>query len=374
MSIRFATSAHLYEVQETLGESPLSVVYLAQRFDKDFKIKQPLVIKLFKEKKSPVPILQMESLLRARHCSHLVKVLSFEKFQSRPALILEHIPGVNLKQLIKNTELNQNEIACICSQVLTGLEELKRNGLAHGDLSLSNILIDTKGQIYLTDYGLANYGKDIFYSTQPFTAPELYKTGLACFQSDLFSLGVVEKILSGGVTQKELNFMETKNFIWKEDFLLDPQPQNRTSKKFTFSPKAISSLSNKVHQILFIKNCFNRKKAPVLPSPPGVKNPSPFSYRALSLGGIFFLFLFTTNPFTSYGKYIPSEVPAEVLIRTQNWVHIQIAEFTGYTPINVRIKKPGTYKLKWRKQEKAGLKYIHLKSGQKIVLRDNDFF
>ena len=171
MSIQFTTSAHLYEIQEILGESYSSVVYLAQRLDKKFKIKQPIVIKLFKNEQSLGPVLQMESLLRARHSSHLVKVLSFERFQSQPALILEHISGANLKQLMKNTEFTKNEVAFICSQILTGLKELKKSGLAHGDLSPSNILIDIKGQVYLIDYGLANYEKNTFHSTKPIYSP-----------------------------------------------------------------------------------------------------------------------------------------------------------------------------------------------------------
>ena len=369
MSIKFTTSAHFYEIQEILGESYSSVVYLAQRLDKKFKIKQPVVIKLFKPENICGPILQMESLLRARHSAHLVKVLSFERFQSQPALILEHIPSANLKQLMKNTEFTKNEVAYICSQILTGLKELKTSGLAHGDLSPSNVLIDIKGQVYLTDYGLANYEKNTFHSTKPLTAPELYEGKKSCFQSDLFSLGVLEKILGGNFTQEELSSLESTHFICKGDFLLDPQPQNRKGKSFTFSSTAILLLSRKVHQFLFIKNCFNRKTITVPLSFSSIKHRFRIPYRQLSLLGIFFIFLFFTNPFISYGKHSS----AEVLIRTEKWVHIQMNGFTGYSPMNILINKPGTYELKWKKKTRSGLKRLHLRRGQKVVLRDNDF-
>ena len=173
MPHHFTSSVHTYEVQEILGESHTSLVYLAQLFDKDLKIKQPLVIKQFKQKNSPFLTLQLESLLRARYSSHLVKVLFFEKINSYPALILEYISGINLKQLMKKTKLSQNAINHLCKQILTGLEELKKNDLAHGDLSPSNILIDTKGHVYLTDYGLANYQNDNYYGKKHFIAPEL---------------------------------------------------------------------------------------------------------------------------------------------------------------------------------------------------------
>ncbi len=375
MSTRFATSAHTYEVQEILGESCFSVVYLAQRLDKDFKISQPVVIKSFKQKKSSEALLQMESLLRARHSAHLIKVLSFEKFHSRPALILEHISGVNLRQLMKNAELSQNEIACICAQVLAGLKELKQNGLAHGDLSPSNILIDTKGRVFLTDYGLANYKNDNLYGTEPFIAPELYEGGRTGFPSDLFSLGVLEKILNGRFTEEELAEMTSKNFIQKGENLLDPSAQNRKKKTFAFSPEAFSSLGDKVHHISFIKNYFNRKQTPSpLFALSRLKKTSRFFfYPVLPLGGVFALLLFTANPFISYGRYVPPTAGGEVMVRTRQWVHIQMAGLTGYTPITIPVSKAGTYKLKWKKQGQTGLKYIHLKSGQKIILRDSDF-
>ena len=366
MLTRFTFSSHTYEIQEVLRESPSSIVYLAQRSNKDFKIKQSLVIKLFKEKNSSLPILQMESLLRARHSPHLVKVMSFEKFQSLPALFLEYISGVNLKQLIEKTELNSDQVSCICSQVLAGLEELKKNSLAHGDLSLSNILIDTTGQVYLTDYGLGNYGKNILYGTQPFIAPEIHKGKKPCFSSDLFSLGVLEKILKGSFTDKELFSMKNTNFICPGHHFLSPYPQKREKKAFIFSPHARFSLGQKVSQILFIKSYIHQKPSPFIKKS---YLPRKFFY----LGGLLFIFLFTANPFVSYGKYQPSYQLAEVLIRSHKWIHIQMAGFTGYTPINIPVYKSGTYKIKWKKTHQQGTKYIYLKSGQKTILRDDDF-
>ena len=368
MSIRFVTPVHLYEIQETLGESQFSTVYLAWRRDKKLKIKQTLIIKVFKNH-SPIPILQMESLLRARHSAHLVKALFFEQFQSQPALILEYISGINLKQLIKNQELDQNEVNCICSQVLSGLEELKKNGLAHGDLSLSNILIDTSGRVYLTDYGLANYEGSSLYTTKPFTAPELYTASKPCFSSDLFSLGVLEKILTGHFTEKELTTLENKNFILEKDPLLDLNPQNRRKKTFYFSPSVFSQLGTKVQQMLLIKSYFHPDKN----KPPPLKTKERKGYHFISMIGMLMLLVFTVNPFHSYSNYTAVNAPAEVLIRTQNWIHIQMAGIKGYSPLNVRVSTPGSYKMIWKNKKSRGLKYLYLKSGQTITLRDNDF-
>ena len=363
-----------YKIQDILGESLTSQIFLVERQDKKLRIKQNLVIKLFKkETSSEEASLQMESLLRARHSPHLVKVLSFERFQNRPALILEYIEGVNLKELMKKEELTPDEQAYICSHILSGLKELKKSGLVHGDLSPSNILIDIKGGVYLIDYGLANYSKNN-YGTSPFVAPEIYEGKKASFQSDLFSLGVLEKVLCRKLSEETLNQLETPHFICKKSPLLHKDPEKRTEKNYCFSREACSSLNHKVHQILTLKKFFGRKSSSTLSlqKKSRVLNPMP----AISLYGAFFILMFIVNPFTSYGNYSLNKKTsrgAEISIRSSNWVHIQIDHFKGYTPMNIRIWQGGLYKLKWKTQEASGVKYLKLKPGKKITLTDDDF-
>ena len=172
MPTRFLSKPHIYEIKKLLGESHLSQVYLVERSSKLLKAKQSVVLKIFKQKDYELPDLQIESLLRAQQSPHLVQILNFEHINDQPALILEYIHGVNLKQLLTTTRLGFNEKAYICHEILQGLKELEQIGLAHGDLSLSNILIDYTGKIYLIDYGLANYKGNCLYGT-----PAFYSSG-----------------------------------------------------------------------------------------------------------------------------------------------------------------------------------------------------
>ena len=364
MSFRFFAETPFYEVQELLGESLLSEVYLGYRHSKGFKI--PVVIKLFHQKKGA--FLQMESLLRARSGAHLVRVLSFETFQSRPALIMEYIEGVSLKALMSKGGFSEEERACLCAQVLEGLKELRKAGLSHGDLSLSNILINRKGHLYLTDYGLANYSQGL-YGTEPFVAPELSQGQSASFASDLFSLGVLEKVLQGA----NHSALKSEHFVCEGSALLDPNPHHRREKSFSFSAKAFSSLSERVAGALFIKNC--------LPSPVpkgegfwegSIKKGRAFQNSFLALAMCLLVFL--VNPFISYGQYEPREQkPAILYVRSQEWIYVQIAGASGYTPLTVSVREPGLYKLKWKKKKSQGIKYVYLTAGQKTALKDKDF-
>ena len=259
MSFRFFAEAPVYEFQEVLGESVVSEVYLAFRRSKGFKI--PVVIKLFRQQ--GVADLQMESLLRARSGANLIKVISFEKFNSRSALIMEYIEGVSLKTLLGKKSFSQDEKACICAQTLKGLKALKTAGLSHGDLSPSNIIINRKGHLYLTDYGLANYAKEI-YGTEPFLAPELYRGHPANFASDLFSLGVLERVLQGA----DLLSLKSEHFICEEDPLLDPHAIKRKVKDFSFSPQAFFDLGERVSEALLLKKCLPVPSSLLKHSPP----------------------------------------------------------------------------------------------------------
>ncbi len=376
MSVRLCTKPHTYDIQEVLGESPLSLVYSAYRFDPELKLKQSVVIKVFKNKK--LAPLQMESLLKARHSLYLVKVLAFDYFQSLPALVLEHIKGLNLKQLLQTHKLSQNEKNYILAQTLLGLQELKKQNLSHGDLSPGNILIDTRGQVLLTDYGLANYASHQLYATKPFNAPELSIQNKSHFLSDLFSLGVIEKTLTNNLTQEHLSSMSNDSFICDTHPLLNSNPQKRHLKLFKHSRKAMSSLSVK------IKKCLKRKSFhhPLMTAPLCLKKKKPSwlfiistgvaSLICLSLAASSF-YKSQTPPKTTPQAFNLTSHTSSVLVRTSHWMYIQLAGIKGYTPITIPLIHPGTYKIKWKTNSLKGVKNIVLKKGQTLLLTDKDF-
>ncbi len=374
MSVRLRTPPHVYEIQEILSESPVSVVYLADRSDTNLSLKQKVVIKVFKQKERHLPHWQMRSLLRARHSSHLVKILAFEQLQSRGALILEYIRGVNLKQLLKTTALNAEDNHYICTQVLHGLKELKQNKMCHGDLSLNNILIESTGRVLLTDYGLANYANACIYTTRPFNAPELKSGTLPNFQSDLFSLGVLEKVLKNQLFPNPLQSMENEHFICKKDPLLDPDPKNRRVKSFLHPLSTRLVLSAKIKTTLS-KNPFS-KPAHSLPMFLKKKPHSLTHQKTFYLIASFVLFFFLIHPSSSRPYrliFYPLKYSSTLSISTSHWVYVEVAGQKGYTPINISLDQPGTYQIKWKSLKHQGKKQITIAHGQTLFLTDSDF-
>ncbi|KZT61703.1 kinase-like protein [Calocera cornea HHB12733] len=95
-----------------------------------------------------------------------------------------------------------------------GVDYLHRNGIVHGDLRGSNILIDAAGDAKICDFGLAAVGSDNIGSTSiaataaRWMAPEMMSGhSMPGFPSDVFSYGrTILEIMSG-----KKPFAETRN-------------------------------------------------------------------------------------------------------------------------------------------------------------------
>lgn len=74
-------------------------------------------------------------------------------------IYMQRIRGVEARNIIGN--LNQEALSLLARQVgvLTGM--LHNGGIAHGDLTLSNVIVDEQMNPYLIDFGLATFTKDI---------------------------------------------------------------------------------------------------------------------------------------------------------------------------------------------------------------------
>ena len=368
------TPPPVYEMHQLLGDTLTSQVYLAVRSLPHLKARQKVVVKIFKKPlPDQLPDLQIQSLLQAKNSPHLTKILSFEYIKKRPALILEPIQGVSLHQLLSSFSLSQGEILSICQQSLMGLRELKKARLAHGDLSLSNIIIDFKGHVFLSDYGLSNYKSGKIFGTQPFVAPEIEDLQKSPdFLSDLFSLGVLYQILKGGL-MSQANFLHHSHFIKPRHPLLDPGPLNRRVEGF-FPPPPESpppGLGHKVSEALDRKKWTRTKDLVPLPPPPPLQKKR--RLNPLVLGSVFLgCWLFSTNPFVSYGK--PGALaPGRLFLRTHHWLHARGEGWKGYAPLDVVNLPPGPYVIRWKNHQGRGVKHIELSPGQTLVLSDHDF-
>lgn len=146
-----------------------------------------------------------EMMIRELACSRLVShatVVSFldgDTNHKTPYLVSARHEGESLKQYQSGYQLVislQEKLACF-RQVCEGLAELHRFGIRHGDLSPSNILVDTqRRQPLIVDLGLSEKVNpfqrrtDSIAGTWGYVPPECLDTSLPInLSADIFSLG-----------------------------------------------------------------------------------------------------------------------------------------------------------------------------------------
>ena len=96
-------------------------------------------------------------------------------------------------------------------------------GFTHGDLKLSNILIDKDFSLKLCDFGFARWNgkmaieKQTIAGSEGYTAPELWKKSPDYVKCDMFSVAIIFFILITGHPPFESNNPDNNDPWW--DFI-----------------------------------------------------------------------------------------------------------------------------------------------------------
>ncbi len=100
---------------------------------------------------------QLEArILAMLHHKHIVRVFDFGVARSTPYLVMEYAPGGDLQQYFpQGSAQHIHAILPIVMQVANGLQYIHNRGLIHCDVKPENMLLGPKGQIWLSDFGIA---------------------------------------------------------------------------------------------------------------------------------------------------------------------------------------------------------------------------
>jgi len=74
-------------------------------------------------------------------------------------IVMEFVEGKQLKQVLKN--FSREKRAKLCRQVGDLIGRLHKNGVIHGDLTTSNMILTSNGKIVLVDFGLGELSREI---------------------------------------------------------------------------------------------------------------------------------------------------------------------------------------------------------------------
>jgi serine/threonine-protein kinase len=198
---RFAagqTLAGRYRVVAPLGKGGMGEVYRAD----DLTLGQPVALKFL----PPHLVNDLDRLARfrkevatARQVSHphVCRVYDLAEHGGQQFLTMEFIDGEDLASLLtRGGRLPEEKGIEISRQLCGALAAVHEQGLLHRDLKPHNVMLDGRGKVRLTDFGLAAAAADLSATeirsgTPLYMAPEQLAGQEVSVQSDLFALGLV---------------------------------------------------------------------------------------------------------------------------------------------------------------------------------------
>jgi serine/threonine-protein kinase len=135
----------------------------------------------------------------ARQVSHpnVCRVYDVGEADGQLFLTMEYIDGEDLAALLRRIgRLPEDKGVELARQLCLALAAAHERGVLHRDLKPHNVMIDGRGQVRLTDFGLAGFhdsfeGADLRAGTPAYMAPEQRAGREVSVQSDLYALGLV---------------------------------------------------------------------------------------------------------------------------------------------------------------------------------------
>jgi predicted Ser/Thr protein kinase len=187
-----------YRIVGLLGRGGMGEVYRAD----DLELGQPVALKFLPGRISATPQ-DLDRLRRevriAREISHpnVCRTYDISAADGQAFLVMEYIDGEDLASVLRRLGRPSRDKAVeIARQLCLGLAAAHEHGVLHRDLKPANVMIDGRGRVRITDFGLAASVEELvadgtITGTPAYMAPEQLAGGAASVQSDLYALGLV---------------------------------------------------------------------------------------------------------------------------------------------------------------------------------------
>ncbi len=214
--------AERYRIVGLLGKGGMGEVYRAD----DLKLRQSVALKFL-----PTALSKDASKLErfhhevrvARRVSHpnVCRVYDIGEADGQHFISMEYIDGEDLASVLRRMGKPSTDKAVeIARQLCAGLAAAHDKGVLHRDLKPHNVMIDGRGKVRVTDFGLAGFvgdfaGRDVAAGTPAYMAPEQVAGREVSVKSDVYSLGLVlfelfaGKRLFEGATREQIEHLRS---------------------------------------------------------------------------------------------------------------------------------------------------------------------
>jgi serine/threonine-protein kinase len=199
-----------YQLLEPLGSGGMSDIFRAR----DLMLERSVAIKVLHEDYSNDAAFQQRFRQEARAAANLshpniVTVHDFGLDHGQLFIVMEHIPGKDLKTLLRQRgRFSVEEAIPLMVQACAGIGYAHRAGLVHCDIKPHNMIVTPDGRLKVTDFGIAralstimpDERADVVWGSPQYFSPEQATGEAPSPASDVYSLGIVlYEVLTGAL-------------------------------------------------------------------------------------------------------------------------------------------------------------------------------
>nr|GMC71996.1 SNF1-related protein kinase catalytic subunit alpha KIN10-like [Ipomoea batatas] len=188
-----------YRIGKTLGHGSFGKVKIAEHLLTGHKV----AIKILNRRKMRSPDMEEKLRRETKICRlfvhpHVIRLYEVIETPTDIFVVMEYVKSGELfDYIVEKGRLQEDEARSFFQQIIAGVEYCHRNRVVHRDLKPENLLLDSRGNVKIADFGLSNIMRDGHFlktscGSPNYAAPEVVSGKLyAGPEVDVWSCGVI---------------------------------------------------------------------------------------------------------------------------------------------------------------------------------------
>ena len=223
-------SKNLFEFLYVIGRGGFGKVWkvLLKGTSNNYALKEMSKMKIIL-KRCEKGIISERELLSNLYHPFIVNMLSaFQDFNNL-YLIMDLFKGGDMRyHLFLNQKFNEKQSKFFIANIILGLEYIHKNKIIHRDIKPENLVLDQKGYLAITDFGIAKKVEKTSLpdasGTPGYMAPEVLFSQIHSFSVDFYAVGVIAfEFMKGYRPYQGRDRKEIKEAILEKEIFIGPK-------------------------------------------------------------------------------------------------------------------------------------------------------
>lgn len=141
-----------YELLEEIGRGGMGIIYKARQRSLD----RLVAVKMISDRRHDRARFRLEAELAASlEHPYIVSIIEVGEWEGQPYFSMQYVDGIHLGQRIADEPLGPRQAAELMAKLAEAVHYAHQRGVLHRDLKPANVLLDSRGEPFVTDFGLA---------------------------------------------------------------------------------------------------------------------------------------------------------------------------------------------------------------------------